>query len=56
MEPINWIVVLSSVGTFFVVVGFFVRHERRMTRIETLVSIIVKKLGLCLPSSDKSSG
>lgn len=42
-------------GTTIVVVALFVRIEHRMTRVETLVTVIAGKVKICLPNSEKVS-
>ena len=42
-------------GTTIVVVALFVRIEHRMTRVETLVTVIATKVKICLPNSEKDS-
>ena len=44
------------IGTTVIVVVLFMRIEHRMTKVETLVTIIAKKVGICQPNLDKDSG
>jgi len=41
------------IGTTIIVVCLFVRIEHRMTRVETLVTIIAAKVGICQPNLDE---
>ncbi len=39
-------------GTTIVIVALFVRIEHRLTKVETLVTIIAGKAGVCQPNLD----
>jgi len=41
-------------GTIILFAGFFIRIEHRFTRLETLVEMLLKKAGICLPNSDEN--
>ena len=41
-------------GTTVIVVVLFIRIEHRLTKVETTISIIAGKLGLCQPNLDKN--
>lgn len=43
------------IGTTIVVICLFVRIEHRITRVETLVTVIAGKVGICQPNSDKDT-
>lgn len=43
------------IGTTVVVVALFIRIEHRMTKVETIVTIIAGQVGICQQNSDKSS-
>jgi len=51
----TWSIVGGWIMSTIVVVGLFVRIEHRMTRVETLITVIAIKVGICQPSSDKDS-
>ena len=40
-------------GTTVVVIALFVRIEHRLTKVETLITVIAGRLGICQPSSEK---
>ena len=47
---------LSLSALLILILAMFYRFESRMTRTETLLKIIAKRVGLCQQSSDKDSG
>jgi len=51
-DPVNF---FSFVGMLIVVLIFFIRIEHRLTRLETLVSVLERRLSGCLPNWDKST-
>ena len=50
MDP-EYIALLIMVA--IILVGGYIRLEHRMTKIETLLNVIMGKMGLCLPNSEK---
>ena len=38
-------------GTMLIVIALFVRIEHRLTKVETLVTVIGGKVGICQPNS-----
>ena len=43
------------IGTTVIVVVLFMRIEHRMTKVETLVTVIAGKVGICQPNSEDDS-
>jgi len=44
-------IILGAIG----IIGMFVRLEHRLTKIETIVKLIMGSMGLCRQPSDKDS-
>jgi len=42
-------------ATTLIVIALFVRIEHRLTRVETFITIIAGKLGICQPNSEKDT-
>ena len=50
-----WAMAGTGVGLMVIVIGMFVRIEHRMTKVETTMSIIAGRVGLCQPSLDENT-
>lgn len=48
-----WAMSAAGIGGIIIVIGLFVRIEHRMTKVETTLSIVAGRLGLCQPNLGK---
>jgi len=49
----TWPTIVTVVGSAIVIIGLFVRIEHRLTKVETLVTVIAGRLGICQPNLEK---
>ena len=51
----TWVEVSLLILNLLTIIGFSTKHERRMTRIETFVEILVSRAGIHTRTTDKHS-
>ena len=50
-----WTMLCSVGGLSLIVVGLFLRIEHRLTKVETIVTIIAVKVGICQQNLDENT-
>jgi hypothetical protein len=48
----TWAILTGTGASIAIVIGLFIRIEHRLTRLETLSTIIAVKVGICRPNSE----
>jgi len=50
----TWAPIAAAIMGMMVIIGLFVRIEHRMTKVETIVTILGRKAGICQQNLDEN--